>query len=300
MLPFRTVAASREALAATLRQYCLRAFNTTQGGLALARVGGNELLFQSHPRALRETLRKPGSTVKPFLLRRLLEWELLRPEETFPCSGGPLPFAGRRFDCSHAQQGAPLDPTTALALSCNRCFLHWAERLPRAPEGRSGFAETLRRAGFSARQAFGLRCAAAVVGNPSSRDEMLLQALGEAQVLTTPLALLSAYGRLLTSANGVEERAAMRVALQGMHDCVRAGTGVEARVEGLDLGGKTGTSTSADRRSLNGWMLSFWPAAQPRLVMVVFVENGRGGAEAAPIAGGAWRALRPHLQAFMA
>jgi membrane peptidoglycan carboxypeptidase len=134
-----------------------------------------------------------------------------------------------------------------------------------------------------------------VVNNPSSHDEMLLQALGEANVLTTPLALLDAYRRLLAPQRANEGPTASRVLRQGMRDCVRAGTGIEARVPGLDIGGKTGTATSADRRSLNGWMLSFWPVAQPKFVMVVFVENGRGGVEAAPIAGAAWRALRPRL-----
>ncbi len=293
-MPRGEAAKDRSAMAAALQRFCLRAFVSTRGGLALAAVGIDGLLFASHPALARETLWKPGSTVKPFLLQHLLEQGLLRAEESFPCPGGALPFAGRRFDCSHAPQGAPLDPATALALSCNRCFLHWAERLARASGGRASFAEALRRAGFSARQVFGQRCAPAAVSNPASKEGMLLQALGEANVVTTPLALLAAYRRLLAPTGG-ELPPAMRVPRQGMRDCVRAGTGVEARVEGLDLGGKTGTATSADRLTLNGWMVSFWPAARPALVMVVFVENGRGGVEAAPIAGAAWRALRPHL-----
>ena len=293
--PQRARAARWGDIVATLEQLCLREFASTRGGLAMAAVDDEELVFASSPHAVYQTLWKPGSTVKPFLLRHLIERGLLREEETFPCPGGPLPFAGRRFDCSHAAQGAPLDPATALALSCNRCFLHWAARLARDPGGRAGFAETLRRSGFSSRRSFGQSGAAAVVNNPSSNEEMLLQALGEANVLTTPLALLDAYRRLLTPRRADEAPTALRVLRQGMRDCVRAGTGIEAQVPGLDLGGKTGTATSADRRSLNGWMLSFWPAAQPKFVMVVFVENGRGGVEAAPIAGAAWRALRPRL-----
>lgn len=295
LLSHRANAESWDPIVGTLRPLCMREFATTRGGLALAAVGDEELIFVSNRESVCQTLWKPGSTVKPFLVRHLIERGLLREEESFPCPGGPLPFAGRRFDCSHAAQGAPLDPATALALSCNRCFLHWASRLARDPGGRAGFAETLRRAGYSSRRAFGQDGAAAVVNNPSSNNEMLLQALGEANVLTTPLALLDAYRRLLAPIRTNEAPSALRVLRQGMRDCVRAGTGIEARVPGLDIGGKTGTATSADRRSLNGWMMSFWPAAQPKFVMVVFVENGRGGAEAAPIAGAAWRALRPRL-----
>lgn len=293
-LSHRANAESWDHIVGRLRPLCLREFAVTRGGLALATVGDEELIFLSNRESAYQTLWKPGSTVKPFLLRHLIERGLLGEEETFPCSGGPLPFAGRRLDCSHAAQGAPLDPATALALSCNRCFLHWAKRIARDPGGRAGFAEALRRSGFSSRRPFGESGAAAVVNNPSSNDEMLLQALGEADVLTTPLALLDAYRRLLAPMRTNEASPALRVLRQGMRDCVRAGTGIEARVRGLDIGGKTGTSTSADRRSLNGWMVSYWPAAQPKFVMVVFVENGRGGVEAAPIAGEAWRALQLH------
>lgn len=275
-----------------LRDVAEREFRSQRGGLALATVNGPALIYASSNAAVSETLWKPGSTVKPFLLRHLLERGLLQADEVFPCPGGALPFAGRRLDCSHAPQGGPLDPATALALSCNHCFLHWAARLERDPWGRKAFAETLRRAGFSLRQVFGRDCAAAEVRDPVSREEMLLQALGEADVLTTPLTLLKAYGEFLAPMRIANAASPIITVREGMRDCVRAGTGVEAQVKGLDLGGKTGTATSANRQSLNGWMLSFWPAAKPLYVLVVFVENGRGGAEAAPIAGAAWRSLQ--------
>ncbi|MDZ7636645.1 MAG: penicillin-binding transpeptidase domain-containing protein [Bryobacterales bacterium] len=294
-MPRRGAAESWDRYAGTLMPVAEREFRTLRGGLALARIPGMELIFASHPARCATTLWKPGSTVKPFLLRHLIDRGLLRADEAYPCNGGPLPFAGRRLDCSHARQGAPLDPSTALALSCNLCFLHWAQRLAKDPGGIAAFAETLRRAGFAARQPFGRECAAAQVGNPGSKEAMMLQSLGEADALTTPLALLAAYCGLLKTMSDGSGSAPMDVLRRGMQDCVRAGTGIEARVPGLDLGGKTGTATSADRRSLNGWMLSFWPAAAPRYAMVVFVERGRGGVEAAPIAAAAWKALRPLL-----
>lgn len=267
-----------------------------RGSLLLAPVDQPSLLFVSDHRQVRDTLWKPGSTVKPFLLEHLLERGLLRAEEEYLCPGGALPFAGRRLDCSHAPQPAPLDPATALALSCNRCFLHWAERLLR-PAHRGSFAEALRRAGFSARHWFGQQTASAQVSLPRTREATLLQALGESDVLTTPLAMLGAYQALLrrlrhaTPSSGPASIAAPTL-LAGMRDCVRAGTGIEAEVPGLALAGKTGTGTSPDRRSLHGWMVSFWPAGAPRLLMVVCVEHGRGGTEAAPLAGEAWKSLQ--------
>lgn len=285
-----------EALASVLTPVCLREFAARRGSLALARVAEKRLLFASDSRTVRETRSKPGSTVKPFLLQYLLNRGLLREDESYPCSGGPLPFAGRRLDCSHAPQGAPLDPATALALSCNRCFLHWAERLREDPAPGTGFAEFLRQSGFSDRRVFGRQTLPPSVVNPAAPEEMQLQVLGESSIISTPLTLLHAYCRLLSALFRQNAPSSLHVLREGMHECVRAGTGYEARVRGLDLGGKTGTATSPNRSSLNGWMLSFWPATQPRLVMVVYVENGRGGVEAASITGAAWRAIQPELR----
>ena len=267
-----------------------------KGSLLLAPVDEPALFFVSDHRHVSETLWKPGSLVKPFLLEYLLEHGLLRDEERHPCPGGALPFAGRRLDCSHAPQPGPLDPATALALSCNRCFLHWAERLLR-PGRRDAFANALRLAGFSKRQWFGQQTAAAQVSSPRSREAVLLQSLGESDIVTTPLAVLGAYQAFLRRVrDGNNSIGPLRMAsptlLSGMSNCIRAGTGIEAQVPGLYLGGKTGTGTSPDRRSLHGWMVSYWPVAAPRLVMVVLIEHGRGGVEAAAVTGEAWRRLQ--------
>lgn len=71
---------------------------------------------------------------------------------------------------------------------------------------------------------------------------------------------------------------------------VKEGTGVAARLPGLDIAGKTGTAqTIAKSDSAKGqdhaWFASFAPADDPQVVVVVFVERGgHGGDAAAPIA----------------
>ena len=75
------------------------------------------------------------------------------------------------------------------------------------------------------------------------------------------------------------------------------GTGNAAAISGLDIAGKTGTAQviAQDRRIDNedlapenrdhAWFASFGPADDPRLVVVVFVENGGAGSRtAAPLA----------------
>jgi penicillin-binding protein 2 len=84
------------------------------------------------------------------------------------------------------------------------------------------------------------------------------------------------------------------------------GTGAAARTHGIAIAGKTGTAqvitqeTRTDNRELpleqrdHAWFISFAPADDPRLVVVVFVEHGGAGSRAAaPLA-------KPIYETFLA
>jgi penicillin-binding protein 2 len=68
------------------------------------------------------------------------------------------------------------------------------------------------------------------------------------------------------------------------------GTGAAARIPGLDVAGKTGTSqiiakSRASKGEDHAWFAAFAPAGDPEVVVVVLVERGgKGGQVAAPIA----------------
>ena len=77
------------------------------------------------------------------------------------------------------------------------------------------------------------------------------------------------------------------IAAAGMYDVVHVagGTGRRARVDGLDVCGKTGTAQNAgDDHSV---FIAFAPRDNPQIAVAVYVENARGGGGswAAPIAG---------------
>jgi penicillin-binding protein 2 len=90
-----------------------------------------------------------------------------------------------------------------------------------------------------------------------------------------------------------------QVVIEGLFRVVNnGGTGSSAAIEGLDICGKTGTSqiiakenpnyktlTKEKRFMPNSWFVSFAPKDNPRVAMVVLVENGGdAGASAAPLA----------------
>lgn len=280
--------ATRKAAEAAFR----REMGRRRAGFAVLPIGREADLYIPAPQGASDRLLdaaqvlwRPGSTVKPFLLERLLDAGLVSATSEYRCQG-KLRVENRVLDCAHASQPMPLLPAEALALSCNEYFIHYAARLPVG-----AFARTLAEAGVGDRQPFGRDCAPAGVEIPSDMDSHLLQCVGESHVFTSPLALLAAFAQLLSRMRDRPETASARVLGEGMRECVNQGTGVGARVPSLDVAGKTGTGGARARTHLNGWFLSYAPSAAPRYAMVTFVEHGSGGGDAAPLAAAVWKVL---------
>ena len=80
--------------------------------------------------------------------------------------------------------------------------------------------------------------------------------------------------------------------LQQMMDVVvNNGTGGNARISGVEVGGKTGTAQSDPSRKPFAWFTSFAPLDDPKVAVAVIVEDADiprndigGGRVAAPIA----------------
>lgn len=78
---------------------------------------------------------------------------------------------------------------------------------------------------------------------------------------------------------------------QMMIGVVDSGTGRSARIDGVQVAGKTGTAQTLEGQPPHAWFTAFAPADAPRVAVAVIVENGgslgneaTGGGVAAPIA----------------
>lgn len=153
-----------------------------------------------------------------------------------------------------------------------------------------------------------------------SRGAALNLAIGQGELLTTPIqllvhtAVLANGGDLVTPTLCMATRSpdgewngraregarpilgdldrtltAIRAMMRGVIEA-EDGTGHNAAVKGLTMGGKTGTSQNPHGAD-HALFTSYVPAEDPELALVVVLERrGHGGAAAAPVAAAFWRA----------
>ncbi len=260
----------------------------------------------------------PGSTFKPIVALAGLELGVIGPDFRVTCRGGAN-FYGRYFRCHLARGHGVVGLYRALAESCDVYFYTVGNRL-----GIDNIARYAEMVGFGHRTGIDLPGEAAGVV-PSTRwklrtfrqkwyaGETISVAIGQGALTVTPLQLAYAIGGLalggvwhrphvaLNAGKRVEPR---RVVLDAKH--VEAiteglwavvndgGTGIRARLPGIEVCGKTGTSQLASLRAMrnrklaetlkdNAWFVGFAPKHDPEIVVVALFEGGEHGHLAAPI-----------------
>ena len=137
-----------------------------------------------------------------------------------------------------------------------------------------------------------------------TRGVLLNISIGQGELLVTPIQMAVLAGRLATSGRMPDPvfvidpqrpRPAPRELPFRERDLawvrstmglvVSEGTGKEAGLEGIAVGGKTGTAQNPHGED-HAWFMCFAPLDDPEVAMAVIVENaGHGSSVAAPLAG---------------
>lgn len=250
------------------------------GAVVVLDVSAGRLLFchDGERAALRQA--RPGSTIKPFTLLALLASGRIDGQSRLAC-GRRVRLAGRSLHCTHPDDKDPVDPVAALAFSCNWFFVETARRL--TPEE---LLRTFEQFGLGARTGLREPENSGLLRRAATLEQLQLQAIGESAIEVTPLGLAWAYRRL---ARNLDRYPLVRDGLAG---CVHYGTGQLARRGSVAIAGKTGTATSRSGAFTHAWFAGFAPAGSPAVVVTVFLEQGQGAADAAPVAGAVLEALR--------
>jgi penicillin-binding protein 2 len=145
--------------------------------------------------------------------------------------------------------------------------------------------------------------------NKWTRGVLLNNAIGQGELLVTPIQMAVLTGRLATSGRMpdpvfvIDPQRPGRIpealpfserdlawVRRSMELVVSEGTGHAAELEGIAVAGKTGTAQNPHGED-HAWFMCFAPADDPQVALAVIVENaGHGSREAAPVAGSWLRA----------
>lgn len=268
---------AQDSIASRLQVEIDRLMAGKSGAVAVMNVATGKILAHWHLNVAAQRLEQPGSTVKPFVLMELLEKGRIDPEQKVFCHR-PLYVRGKRMDCSHPTSIISLDAPDAIAYSCNTYFATVATRL-----NPGELAGTYKRIGFNSPTGLAESETTGRIGTPADKGQLQLQALGEWGIQVTPLELLFAYYYLARQKLKGDLGGAGPV-FDGLERAVRYGVAHGAQPIGTTAAGKTGTAAGLKTAATHGFFVGYAPADKPEIVVLVYLEHGRG-MDAAAIAG---------------
>ena len=264
---------------------------------------------------------EPGSIMKPFSIGKALDWGVVRPETKVDCTGGCWYYLGKPMRDTHDY--GMLSVAGVIQKSSNIGTAKIALML-----GEERLCQALQLFGFGTRT--GLPFPNESPGRkpvPNPRDKLAVTRMPIGySVSASPLQLLRAYCALANPAGMpklrlidriedpedgkvihspveaskpvFEHESARRELIEMMISVTRpGGTATKAAVPGYPVAGKTGTSRKyvAGRGyaagAYFGSFVGFVPARNPRMVMVVTMDNPRGASYGGVVSAPVFRAV---------
>ena len=256
---------------------------------------------------------EPGSMFKILTLAKCLDVTPGVAKGTQFCSGAwkPTPKA-KPIHCDKGERHGLEDDRKAIAESCNIAAGHWALAI-----GHDRFLDFLEEAGLKHRSKLGLPGEAAALF-PGDDGAPLIQTavVGFGQSINcTPVQLIGAFNAIGNGGVRVEPRVVSRVggvdvaqeperrlfSAAAASETMAAmeavfgpkGTGKKLVIPGYRLAGKTGTAQKKgrDQHGHVSNFIGFLPAREPKVTILVMVNEPVGLFYGADVAGQAWREI---------
>jgi penicillin-binding protein 2 len=249
-----------------------------RGAAVVVSVRSGQILAAYHLDVAARRLVHPGSSIKPFILLALLQAGKIDAHTALMCKR-TVSIGGHKLGCTHPATPEPLVPASALAYSCNSYFTTVATRLTPAQ-----LRDSLLRSGFNSRTGLAPDEVAGDVALSHSTEQVQLQAIGEWGINVTPLEVLHGY-RDLAVLSGTDPNGALSPIFEGLQQSVIYGMGRAVQPDSsMKVAGKTGTAAADEGPWTHAWFAGYAPAENPEIALVVFLEKGHGGSDAATVA----------------
>jgi peptidoglycan glycosyltransferase len=253
-------------------------------------------------RAIAGDLNPPGSTFKLVVSSAALESGKYTLKSTFPSPNSlVLPGTSLRIQNSYGEQcgsGPKATLLTALSLSCNIPFAELGMQL-----GNKAIGEQAAKYGFNKALSIPLKVTPSVYPKTDDRAQTAQTAFGQFDDRATPMqmAMVSAAignGGVLMKPNLVQKvlspnldtvsrmtptelsRPVSAATADGVRTMmlasVSSGAATNARINGVEVAGKTGTAQNGAADPYTLWFTGFAPAKDPQVAVAVVIENGGG------------------------
>jgi peptidoglycan glycosyltransferase len=253
-------------------------------------------------RAIAGDLNPPGSTFKLVTSSAALESGKYTLKSTFPSPNSlVLPGTSLRIQNSYGEEcgsGPKATLLTALSLSCNIPFAELGMQL-----GNQAIGEQAAKFGFGKDLRIPLKVTPSTYPKTDDRAQTAQTAFGQFDDRATPMqmAMVSAAignGGVLMKPNLVQKvlspsldtvsqmtptefsRPISAATADGvrtmMVSSVATGAATNARINGVEVAGKTGTAQNGANDPYTLWFTGFAPAKDPKVAVAVVIENGGG------------------------
>ena len=242
---------------------------------------------------------EPGSTFKPFIVAAALDEAATNPNATYVCNG-KTQVGEYEIGCANRTVHGTVTPKTILMQSCNLGVMQVAAGL-----GRKQFYRYMNLYGFGSRTGIDLNREEKGIIHPESElntVEIATSSFGQTQNVTM-VQMLSAFCSLINGGkyyaphvvkeiineqNAVVKSNSGEIVKQTvtehtsslireyLKETVEAGTAVDAKVEGYDIGGKTGTAEKHGADQEGNYIVSFIgfaPTDNPQVAIYVLIDQ---------------------------
>ncbi len=284
------------------RKKCVEILGTRSGAILVMNPNNGLMLAVVNEKLGVQNSTRPGSTFKIVTALALLKNVIINPADQFICNG-QVEIRGKIHRCWLREGHGEQNLVQALANSCNVYFYQAGESL--SPEKLAASARH-----FHLGEYTGVNLSNEDGGKIPvwvSDEEKINFLVGQARSLAvTPLQMLALISAVANGGfyyrpfypNSPKELEMFRPELkgtihfgdelrlvkEGLRQSAAYGTSAAVKLPQMTVAGKTGTSSSYFGAKTDAWFAGFAPFEKPEIAVVVFLEDGRGAMDAAPIA----------------